>query len=75
VTPGVAWTIQRPIHDGYYWIRNAHVDGWEDQIEPCIVSVYGFADGVPTVTFALEQEGSDLSAVDAEWAGPVEPPP
>ncbi len=68
------WTIQKPSRDGWYWIRNAASEGWETMVEPQVVHVYGFADGQPTVTLPSEEMCSDLSDIDAEWAGPLEVP-
>ena len=72
---GMTWTIQKPIREGWYWIRNSAVEGWQSDAGPCIVYVYGFDDGTPTVTLPSEETCSDLSAVDVEWAEPLEPPP
>ena len=70
----MTWTIHTPTRDGWYWIRNAASEGWETMVEPQVVYVYGFADGTPTVTLPCEEMCSDLSDVDAEWAGPLEVP-
>jgi len=35
--------------------------------------MYGFADGMPTVTLASEEPCSGLLAVDEEWVGLIEP--
>jgi hypothetical protein len=67
-------TIRKPTREGWYWIRNSAVEGWESIAERQVVYVYGFDHGTPTVTLPSEELCSDLSAVDGEWAGPIEPP-
>jgi hypothetical protein len=70
----MTWTIQRPVRDGWYWIRNAASDGWETVAGPHVVQVYGCAVGSPTVMFPSDEMCSDLSEINAEWAGPLEVP-
>jgi hypothetical protein len=43
-------------------------------VEPQFALVYGFADCQPTVTLPSAEMCSDLSDIDAEWAGPLEVP-
>ena len=73
-TVRMTWTDCNPIRDGWYWIRNAHVGGGDDRTDPCIVYVHGFEDCKPTVNFPSEGDCRDLFHVNAEWAGPLEPP-
>lgn len=68
------WTREKPTQDGWYWGRNASLEGWEGVPEPRVVQVYGFSDGEPTVTIPSEENCSDLADVNAEWAGPLEVP-
>ena len=68
------WTIQKPCRDGWYWIRNVASEGWDTVVEPRVVAVYGFEKGEPTVAFPSDEQCTDLREIDAEWAGPVEPP-
>lgn len=58
------WTIKKPTREGWYWIRNSAMEGWEPITEPHVVYVYGFDDRTPTVTLPSEESCSDLSAVD-----------
>jgi hypothetical protein len=44
------WTIKKPTREGWYWIRNSAMEGWDPIAEPHVVYVYGFDDGTPTVT-------------------------
>ena len=64
----MTWTLQRPIRDGWYWVRNAALEGREGDPEPRVVQIYGFADGEPTVTIPSEENCSDLADIDAERA-------
>ena len=70
----MTWTIKPPTRDGWYWIRNAALEGWEGEPESRVVQVYGFGDGEPTVTIPSEEDCSDLADVNAEWCGPLEVP-
>ena len=70
----MTWTTDKPMREGWYWIRHSAVPGWEPLAEPHIVFVYGFEDGTPTVTLPSEELCSDLSTVTGQWCGPLEPP-
>lgn len=70
----LTWTIQRPTRDVWYWIRNVASDGWETIAGLHVVQVYGCAEGSPSVMFPSDELCSDLSEIDAQWAGPLEVP-
>jgi hypothetical protein len=66
--PALGWTKERPTVEGLWWHREIGEDDY-----PEVVEVEDRLHGL--VVMYIGMDGSDeLSKIDGEWAGPIEPP-
>lgn len=75
---GPIWTTETPTKPGYYWLRNVDTHSRYKASAPQVVRVYEAGNGFPG-NFDIALHGDDRTIefrhiINAEWAGPLEPP-
>ncbi len=65
----MSWTIEKPTVSGWYWLK----DGSAEIIVQVEIGTFD-SYYIEWVWFAGSRRQTPLSAIKAQWAGPLEPP-